>query len=65
MSGVSKRYPPELRERAVRIVEECRHEHFSEWTVIEWGTAKLGIRWAQTLHSEFGRAQVDPGPAGG
>ena len=26
-SATSRKYPPELRERAVRMVAECRHEH--------------------------------------
>jgi hypothetical protein len=34
MSGnVSRRYPPELRERAVRMVGEIRADHESEWAV--------------------------------
>jgi transposase len=47
MSSVwSKRYPPELRERAVRMVGKCRHEHGSEWAAIESVAAKVR-RWAQ------------------
>jgi transposase len=61
MSGVSKRYPPELRERAVRMVVESRHEHSSEWATIESVAAKLGIGTAQTLHSWVRREQVDSG----
>ncbi len=41
-SASSKRYPPELRERAVRMVIECRHEHGSEWAAIESVAAKPG-----------------------
>ena len=53
-SGTSKRYPPELRERAVRMVAEIRHEHGSEWAAIESVAGKLGIGSAQTLnHPEF------------
>ena len=61
----SKRYPPELRERAVRMVAECRHEHPSEWATIESVAAKLGIGTAQTLHSWVRREQVDSGRRGG
>jgi transposase len=65
MSGVSKRYPPELRERAVRMVVESRHEHSSEWATIESVAAKLGIGTAQTLHSWVRREQVDSGRRAG
>ena len=34
-SNTSRRYPPELRERAVRMVAEVRSEHVSEWAAIE------------------------------
>ncbi len=64
-SASSRRYPPELRERAVRMVGECRHEHSSEWATIESVAAKLGIGTAQTLHSWVRRAQVDAGQRGG
>jgi transposase len=64
-STPSKRYPPELRERAVRMVAECRHEHASEWATIESVASKLGIGTAQTLHSWVRREQVDSGRRGG
>ncbi len=32
--GSSRRYPPELRERAVRMVAEIRGQHDSEWAAI-------------------------------
>ena len=36
MAGsLSKRYPPELRERAVRMVGEIRGEHDSEWAAMQ------------------------------
>jgi transposase len=34
MSGASWRYPPELRERAVRMVAEISDQHDSEWAAI-------------------------------
>ena len=49
MADTSKRYPPELRERAVRMVSEVRHEHSSEWAAIVSVAHKLGIGTAQTL----------------
>ncbi|PBC40506.1 hypothetical protein CJ178_01795 [Rhodococcus sp. ACPA4] len=47
-SGTNKRYPPELRERAVRMVAEVQHEYPSEWAAVESVADKLGIRRAQT-----------------
>ena len=34
MTGRSGKYPPELRERAVRMVAEVRGDHNSEWAAI-------------------------------
>jgi transposase len=63
-SSSSKRYPPELRERAVRMVAECRHEHASEWATIESVATKLGIGTAQTLSNWVRRAEVVAGGRG-
>jgi len=63
-SATSRKYPPELRERAVRMVAECRHEHGSEWATIESVAEKLGIGTAQTLLSWVRREQVDSGRRG-
>ncbi|MDH3389505.1 MAG: IS3 family transposase, partial [Gammaproteobacteria bacterium] len=38
----SKRYSPEVRERAVRMVFEHQHEHDSQWATIESIAAKIG-----------------------
>ena len=37
------RYPPELRERAMRLVREHRDEHPSEWMAIQSIAGKLGM----------------------
>jgi len=37
------RYPPELRERAIRLVREHRDEHPSEWAAIQSIAGKLGM----------------------
>lgn len=44
MSGGSpKRYPPELRERAVRMIAEISDQDKSEWTAITEVAELLGI----------------------
>ncbi len=41
--GSSRRYPPELRERAVRMVAEIRGQHDSEWAAISEVARLLGV----------------------
>jgi transposase len=65
MATTSRRYPQELRERAVRMVAESRGEHSSEWATIESVAAKLGIGTAQTLLAWVRRDQVDSGRRAG
>ena len=45
------RYPPELRERAVRLVFEHQDEHASQWAAITSIAHKFGIS-AETLRAE-------------
>ena len=40
--GSSRRYPPELRERAVRMVAEISGQHDSEWAAISEEARLLG-----------------------
>ncbi|WP_433655198.1 IS3 family transposase [Nocardia sp. CA-128927] len=61
MSSAPKRYPPELRERAVRMVAEVRDEYNSEWAAIESVAGKLGIGSAETLRNWIRKGQVDTG----
>ena len=56
-----KSYPPELRERAVRLVAECRDDHESEWAAMVSVAAKLGIGTAETVRKWVRRAEVDAG----
>ena len=44
----SPRHSPEVRERAVRMVQEHRGEHGSELATITWISAKIGCK-AETL----------------
>ncbi len=54
------RYPPELRERAIRRVREHRNEHSSEWAAIQSIAGKLGMT-AETLRLWVRRDEVDHG----
>ena len=54
------RYPPELRERAIRLVREHRAEHASEWAAILSVAAKLGMT-PETLRLWLRRDEVDQG----
>jgi transposase len=55
------KYPPELRERAVRMVAEVRASYSSEWAAIEAVATKLGVGTAETLRSWVRHAEVDAG----
>ena len=59
--GRGTTYPPELRERAVRMVAEVRPEYPSDWPAIRAVAAKLGIGSAETLRKWVRQAEVDGG----
>jgi transposase len=61
MSRRSGSYPKELRERAVRLVEEVRSDHASEWAAMESVASNLGVGSAQTIHNWVRKAEVDAG----
>ena len=58
--GKGDRYSPELKERAVRMVAEHRHEHRSHWATIRSVAEKLGCttealrRWVQQAERDAG-----------
>ena len=56
-----KRYPPELRERAVRMVAEIRDDHESEWAAIAKVAELLGVGTAETVRKWVRQAEVDDG----
>jgi transposase len=58
-------YPPELRERAVRMFGEIRPEYTSDWAACQSVADKLGIGTPQTLLNWVRKAQVDAGQRAG
>ena len=54
------RYPAEMRERALRMVQEHRGEYPSEWAAITSIAQKLGINH-ETLRVWLRRSQTDAG----
>ncbi len=56
----SKKFSPEMRERAVRMVQEQRGEYPSLWAAIESIAPKIGCV-PQTLHEWVKRQEVDAG----
>ena len=55
------KYPPELRERAVRLVFESKEEYVSEFEAIRSIAGKLGIGSPETLRKWVRRAEIDGG----
>lgn len=51
---------PEVRERAVRMVAECRGDHPSQWAAVEAIAAKIGCT-PQTLLSRVRQHERDTG----
>ena len=60
MTTSPKKYSPEVRERAVRMVNEHRGEHPSQWAAIESIAAKIGCT-AETLRSWVRQHERDSG----
>ena len=53
-------YPPEVRERAVRLVLTSEHEHASRWAAIKSIATKIGCT-AEILRSWINKMEVDTG----
>ena len=58
------RYPQELRERAVRMVQEHRSEYTSGWQATQSIAGKFGMH-PVTLHEWVKRAEIDAGQRAG
>jgi transposase len=62
--STSKRYSPEVRERAVRLVFEHEGEHDSQWAAIGSIASKIGCT-AETLRKWVRQAERDQGKRSG
>jgi len=60
----SKRYPPELRERAVRMVRELRQQDRADRTVVSRVARQLGVG-DESLRSWVKQAEIDSGERAG
>jgi transposase len=60
-ASTSRRYPAELRERAVRMVAEIRSDHESEWAAMTKVAQLLGVGTPETVRKWCRRAEVDAG----
>lgn len=65
MSVSSRKYPQELRERAVRMVAEVRDQHESEWAAIGAVAELLGVGTAETVRKWVRQGPVDAGARAG
>ena len=60
----TKRFSPEVRERAVRLVFDQEREHNSQWACIEAIAPKIGCT-PQTLRTWVKQAKIDQGRVNG
>ena len=64
MNKKSNRFAPEVRERAVRLVQEHREQYPSLWATVQSIAPKIGCT-AETLQEWVKRTQVDAGVRAG
>ena len=60
----TKRFSPEVRERAVRLVFDQEQQHSSQWACIEAIAPKIGCT-PQTLRTWVKQAEIDQGRVDG
>ena len=56
----TSKYSPEVRERAVRLVQEARKDYASQWAAVESIAPKIGCA-AVTLHDWVKKHEVETG----
>jgi transposase len=61
MTRRAQHYPPELRERAVRMVAEVTPHYDSQWAAIGAVAQKLGVGTAETVRKWVRQAETDAG----
>lgn len=59
--ATTRRYPAELRERAVRMFHEVKVQHESEWAAMGAVAELLGVGTAETLRKWVRQAEIDDG----
>jgi transposase len=65
MTRRSQHYPPELRERAVRMVVEVTPDYDSQWAAINAVAEKLGVETAETVRKWVRQAEIEGGQRAG
>src|SRR6185503_50010 len=65
MTRRNQHYPPELRERAVRMVAEVTPNYDSQWAAINAVAQKLGVGTAETVRKWVRQSEVDAGQRAG